>query len=117
MPIVFTSETEAPIIIEKSGTEFIFRPSIAVMRRARTNLFVKGESDYGAIFEEIFRLSLVGWNNLISESGEQVPFSAAVRDKIVTTDIFDTGDIMKISEYFDNSKKKPVSQKKSSKNA
>ena len=96
MPITFKSEVIKPITIDKEGTKFHFRINASVRRQANISSMLMG-GDNVVFVENMFRKSLIGWDNLIDEKGNQVAFSITVRDLILDEmEIFDLDDIIEV---------------------
>jgi len=97
MPIVFRDEKIPPVVIDKDGTLFYFTVTPGVKRQARLNMYLRGELDAGAFHNDLFRKALTGWENLVDPDGNEVPFSAQVRDRLVNgCDIFNDEDIITV---------------------
>jgi len=98
MPITFKRDKkQEPNIIDKDGTKFYFKINEAVRKRVRLNMVLMGERDFGAMIMELFRVSLIGWENLYDENKAIIEFSIPVRDSIVCeSDIFNDDDVLNI---------------------
>ncbi len=116
MPVVFKEVKPEDITIEKDGTKFIFRIDEGKRKSARLNFMLDPERDIGKIMLDHFRKALIGWENLVNEDGDQVPFSIAVRDTLVNgMEVFGEDDLLNILNP-DSKKKMEQSLKSTSAN-
>ncbi len=89
MAITFRDQKPERITIAKAGdggepTRFFFEPTKSVCMRAKYNIMADGEGfRFGNLLLEVFRLALVGWENMQDADGKAVPFSVSVRDSLL----------------------------------
>lgn len=103
MPVVFKKRTPDRIVIEKNDdansepTRFFFEVSPGKTRKAKTELLLDVDHSVSNMTETLFKDSLVGWENLQDENGEQIPFSPSVRDALINSmEVFDENDVFKV---------------------
>jgi hypothetical protein len=107
MPVVFKDVKPEKITIEKDGTLFYFQIDEGKRKSARLNFLIDPERDIGKIMIDHFRKALTGWDNLLNEDNDPVPFSIAVRDTLVNCmEVFNEEDVLGVLNP--DSKKKDI---------
>jgi hypothetical protein len=118
MPVVFKGETKKPVVIDKDGTLFHFVQSRGKQMQSMLSAWLNGEDVSAALWKQ-FKLSLVKWENLQDSNGNEIEYSAAVRDALIEEgNVFSLDDVFMI--LFDEDirtagKKKLTSQSASEK--
>jgi hypothetical protein len=113
MPVVFKDVKPEKITIEKDGTLFYFQIDEGKRKSARLNFLIDPERDIGKIMIDHFRKALTGWDNLLNEDNDPVPFSIAVRDTLVNCmEVFNEEDVLGVLNP--DSKKKTSTENQTS---
>lgn len=105
MPLVFKEQLPETITIEKEGTQFYFEVDASTRNAMRLSFYINADKDFAEVMLDRFCKCLKGWDNLVDEQGNFIPFSIAVRNALVyNASVFDEADIINV--LIPDSKKK-----------